>query len=51
MTPLNINNLKIVRAFLDEIQKRYYVDSAYLFGSYAKGTQSRPIPGEKTFLR
>ncbi len=32
---------KIVRAFLDEIQKRYRVDSAYLFGSYAKGTQNR----------
>ena len=31
---------KIVRVFLDEIQKRYHVDSAYLFGSYAKGTQN-----------
>ena len=32
---------KIVRVFLDEIQKRYHVDSAYLFGSYARGTQDR----------
>ena len=32
---------KIVRVFLDEIQKRYHVNSAYLFGSYAKGTQDR----------
>jgi predicted nucleotidyltransferase len=29
---------KIVRVFLDEIQKRYHLDSAYIFGSYAKGT-------------
>ena len=32
---------KIVRVFLDEIMKRYHVDCAYLFGSYAKGTQNR----------
>ena len=32
---------KIVRVFLDEIRKRYHVDSAYLFGSYARGTQDR----------
>ncbi len=29
---------KIIRVFLDEVQKRCHVDSAYLFGSYAKGT-------------
>lgn len=28
---------KIIRIFLDEIQKTYRLDSAYLFGSHAKG--------------
>ena len=37
----NLELEKIVRVFLDEIQKRYHVDSAYLFGSYARGTQDR----------
>jgi uncharacterized protein len=32
---------KIIRVFLDEVRKRYRLDSAYLFGSYAKGTQNR----------
>jgi len=32
---------KIVRIFLDEIRKLYRVDSAYLFGSHAKGTPDR----------
>jgi uncharacterized protein len=32
---------KIIRIFLDEIQKTYRVDSAYLFGSHAKGTSSQ----------
>jgi len=32
---------KIVQNFLDEIQKLYRVDSAYLFGSYAKGTSNQ----------
>ena len=36
------NNLeKIVRAFLAEIQKHYHVDSAYLFGSYARDAQDQ----------
>jgi predicted nucleotidyltransferase len=32
---------KIVRAFLDEIQKTYRLHSAYLFGSHAKGTSNQ----------
>ena len=32
---------KIVQNFLEEIQKLYRVDSAYLFGSYAKGTSNQ----------
>jgi predicted nucleotidyltransferase len=32
---------KIVQVFLDEVQKIYRVDSAYLFGSYAKGTSNK----------
>ena len=32
---------KIIRIFLDEIQKTYRLDSAYLFGSYAKGTSNQ----------
>jgi predicted nucleotidyltransferase len=32
---------KIIRIFLDEIQKTYRLDSAYLFGSHAKGTSNR----------
>ena len=32
---------KIIRNFLDEIRKTYQVDSAYLFGSHAKGTSNQ----------
>ena len=32
---------KIIRIFLDEIRKTYRLDSAYLFGSYAKGTSNQ----------
>jgi predicted nucleotidyltransferase len=32
---------KIVQIFLDEVQKVYRVDSAYLFGSHAKGTSNQ----------
>jgi predicted nucleotidyltransferase len=32
---------KIIRIFLDEIQKSYRLDSAYLFGSHAKGTSNQ----------
>jgi predicted nucleotidyltransferase len=32
---------KIVKTFLDEVQKVYRVDSAYLFGSHAKGTSNK----------
>jgi predicted nucleotidyltransferase len=31
---------EIVRIFLDEIRKVYRVDSAYLFGSHARGTSN-----------
>lgn len=32
---------KIIRIFLDAIQKTYRLDSAYLFGSHAKGTSNQ----------
>ena len=32
---------KIIRIFLDELQKTYRLDSAYLFGSHAKGTSNQ----------
>jgi uncharacterized protein len=32
---------KIIQIFLDEIQRTYRLDSAYLFGSYAKGTSNQ----------
>jgi predicted nucleotidyltransferase len=32
---------KVIRIFLDEIQKSYRLDSAYLFGSHAKGTSNQ----------
>jgi predicted nucleotidyltransferase len=32
---------KVIRIFLDEIQKTYRLDSAYLFGSHAKGTSNQ----------
>lgn len=32
---------KIIRIFLDEIQKTYRLESAYLFGSHAKGTSNQ----------
>lgn len=32
---------KVITSFLDEIQKKYSIDNAYLFGSYAKGTSNK----------
>ena len=32
---------KIIQLFLDEIQRTYRLDSAYLFGSHAKGTSNQ----------
>jgi hypothetical protein len=32
---------KVIRIFLDEIRKTYRLDSAYLFGSHAKGTSNQ----------
>jgi len=32
---------KIIRIFLDELRKTYRLDSAYLFGSHAKGTSNQ----------
>ena len=29
---------KIINSFLEEIQKKYRIDNAYLYGSFAKGT-------------
>ena len=29
---------KIINSFLEEIQKKYKIENAYLYGSYAKGT-------------
>lgn len=41
MAAPNNDREKIIRIFLDEIQKTYRVDSAYLFGSHATGTSSQ----------
>ena len=32
---------KIINSFLAEIQKKYKIDSAYLYGSFAKGTYNK----------
>ena len=32
---------KIIRHFLDEVQKDYNIDGAYLYGSYAKGSSNK----------
>ena len=33
--------IKIIRHFLDEVQKNYSIDGAYLYGSYAKGSSNK----------
>ena len=32
---------KIIKHFLDEVRKKYNIDGAYLYGSYAKGTSNK----------
>ena len=32
---------KIINFFLEEIQKHYRIDNAYLYGSFAKGTNNK----------
>ncbi len=32
---------KVITSFLDEIQKIYRIDNAYLYGSFAKGTSNK----------
>jgi predicted nucleotidyltransferase len=32
---------KVINSFLKEIQKKYRIDDAYLYGSFAKGTSNR----------
>jgi predicted nucleotidyltransferase len=32
---------KVITSFLDEIQKKYRIDNAYLYGSFAKGTSNK----------
>ena len=32
---------KVISSFLEEIQKKYRIDDAYLYGSFAKGTSHR----------
>jgi len=32
---------KIVTYFLDEVRKKYSIDRAYLYGSFAKGTSNK----------
>ncbi len=32
---------KVINSFLEEIQKKYRIDDAYLYGSFAKGTAGK----------
>jgi len=32
---------KVITSFLDEIQKKFSIDNAYLYGSFAKGTSNK----------
>ena len=32
---------RIIKSFLEEIQKYYRIDNAYLYGSFAKGTNNQ----------
>jgi predicted nucleotidyltransferase len=41
MAEKNDDVRKIVRHFLDEVQKKYNIVGAYLYGSYARGTSSK----------
>ena len=41
MAERNDDVRKIVKHFLDEVQKKYNIVGAYLYGSYAKGTSNK----------
>jgi predicted nucleotidyltransferase len=41
MAEKNDDVRKIVKHFLGEVQKKYKIVGAYLYGSYAKGTSSK----------
>jgi len=42
MVGIDINVLNYIKIFLEELKKRgFTVEKAYLFGSYAKGTENR----------
>jgi predicted nucleotidyltransferase len=41
MAEKNDDVKKIIKHFLDEVRKKYNIDGAYLYGSYAKGTSNR----------
>lgn len=41
MAERNDDVRKIVKYFLGEVQKKYKIVGAYLYGSYAKGTSSK----------
>ena len=40
MAENNDDAKKIVTNFLEEVRKKYSIDDAYLFGSFAKGTSN-----------
>ena len=41
MVENNDNLKKVVTLFLEEVQKKYNIDAAYLYGSFAKGTSNK----------
>jgi uncharacterized protein len=41
MAQINDDVMKIVRHFLDEIQKTHKIELAFLYGSYAKGVSNQ----------
>jgi predicted nucleotidyltransferase len=41
MAEKNDDVKKIIKHFLDEVRKKYNIDVAYLYGSYAKGTSNK----------
>jgi len=41
MAERNDSLKQIIKRFLEEIQKKYNIDNAYLYGSFAKGTSNR----------
>ena len=41
MAKRNAKLNKIIKNFLEEIQKKFEIDDAYLYGSFAKGTANK----------